>query len=64
MSLGATAYTFTTSNIAQGTNFYLNALPTTSPNEITLTLISNNLTGSLLDNTIDISKIKTAQIDS
>ena len=64
MSLGATAYTLTTSNITQGTNYYLNALTTTSPNEITLTLTSNNLTGSLIDNTIDISKIKTAQIDS
>ena len=63
MSLGA-SYTLTTSNIAQGTNYYLNALTTTSPNEITLTLTSNNLTGSLIDNTIDISKIKTAQIDS
>ena len=64
MSLGATAYTLNTSNIAQGTNYYLNALTTTSPNEITLTLTSNNLTGSLMNNTIDISKIKTAQIDS
>ena len=42
----------------------MNALTTTSPNEITLTLSSNNLTGSLINNTIDISKIKTAQIDS
>ncbi len=41
-----------------------NALTTTSPNEITLTLTTNNLAGSLINNTIDISKIKTAQIDS
>ena len=64
MLLGSTAYTMTTTNITQGTNYYLNALTTTSPNEITLTLTSNNLTGSLINNTIDISKIKTAQIDS
>ena len=64
MLLGSTAYTMTTTNIAQGTNYYLNALTTTSPNEITLTLTSNNLTGSLINSTIDISKIKTAQIDS
>ena len=58
MSLGSTAYTMNTSIIPQGTNYYLNALTTTSPNEITLTLSSNNLTGSLINNTIDISKIK------
>ena len=41
MSLGSTAYTLTTTNITQGTNYYLNALTTTSPNEIILTLSSN-----------------------
>ena len=64
MSLGSTAYTLTTTNITQGTNYYLNALTTTSPNEITLTLSSNNLTGSLIDNTIDITKLKSAQIST
>ena len=34
------------------TNKYLNNLTTTSPNEITLTLSTNNLNGSLIDNTI------------
>ena len=64
MSLGSTAYTLTTTNITQGTNYYLNALTTTSPNEITLTLSKNNLNGSLINNTIDITKLKTAQIST
>ncbi len=64
MLLVSTAYTMTTTSIAQGTNYYLNALTTTSPNERTLILTTNNWTGSLINNTIDISKIKTAHIDS
>ena len=55
--------TKTTDDLIQGTtNKYLNALTTTSPNEINLILASNVLHGSLIDNTIDISKIKLSQI--
>ena len=47
--------TLNTSIIPQGTNYFFNALTTTSPNEITLTLATNILNGRLIDNTIDIS---------
>ena len=46
------------------TNKYLNALTTTSPNEITLTLSSHILNGSLINNIIDISKLKTSYIST
>ena len=63
-ALGSTAYTLTTTNITQRTNYYLNALTTTTPNEITLKLSANNLSGSFINNTIDISKLKTSQIST
>ncbi len=53
-----------TSIIPQATHFYLNALTTTSPNKITLTLTSTSLSASLINNTLDISKVKTVQMDS
>jgi len=49
--------TKSTTNLIEGTNKYLNSLTTTSPNEITLTLATNNLSAQLKDTSIALSKL-------
>ena len=52
-----------TDDLPQGTTRkYLNALTTKSPNEITLTYSTPNLSASLIDNTIDIGKINNTNL--
>jgi hypothetical protein len=53
-----------TDNLVVGGNKYLNSLTVASPNEITLTYSTPNLSASLLNNTIDLTKLKTSQYNS